>query len=105
VIEGLIATVMGAELKVLCTKRGEHHRTRSTEYREQAARFADDIDNPDPGGRNVSSPKKGLLDKAYEHGDAAANMEFLAEHLVDEESYRLGQSDLRALGIIRRMNY
>lgn len=99
-IEGLIATVLGQELRTLCAKRAEFHRGRSSEYAAQAVKFQDDPETPQ--NANTSSPKKALGDKAIEHADAAARMEFLAAHMVDDETYRLGNSDLSALGIIRR---
>ena len=100
-IEGLIAIVSGTELRSLCKARADFHRGRSAEYAAQAAKFRDEADTPLPGGMS-SSPRKSLEDKATEHADHAARMEFMAAHIVDAESYRLGNNDLAALGIVRR---
>ena len=101
-IEGLQATISGTELKHLCESRAAYRQSRAELYQSQAEAIKEDAsDTLHEPGSNSSSPRKGLIQKATEHSDEAAELRFIAAHLKANEDYQLGKSDLHRLGICR----
>lgn len=98
-IEGLKVTVSGTELRELCMKRAAHHRERAKVYEGQRI----SMEQNEIEGMNYSNgdPKRVLKDKWTEHESEAAELEFIAEHLVPVESYLLDAPALAKLGIAR----
>lgn len=98
-IEGLKVTVNGAELRELCMKRVVHHRERAKVYESQRV----SMEENEIGEMSYSNgdPKKVLKDKWTEHESEAAELEFIAEHLVTNENYLLDREALSKLGIAR----
>lgn len=96
-IEGLNVTIVGTELKELCTKRADHHRARAKVYADQQASMeANEI-----GEMTYSNgdPKRMLKDKTQQHESEAGELDFIAAHLVADEQYLLDSSALVKLGI------
>ncbi len=99
-IEGLKVTIVGAEVKELCEKRAQHHAARAAVYRDQKASMeANEI-----GEMNYSNgdPKRAVKDKQDQHEGDAAEMAFIAAHLIPTEQYLLDAAALAKLGISRR---
>lgn len=99
-IEGLKVTVVGTELRELCSKRAEHHRQRASVYAGQEASMeANEIEGM---GYSNGDPKRVLKDKRTQHEAEAGELDFIAAHLVGEEQYLLDSSALHKLGISQR---
>lgn len=98
-IEGLKVTIVGTELRDLCTKRAEHHRDRSKVYGEQIAM----MEKNEVEGMNYTGgdPKRALADKQTEHDSQAGEMAFIAAHIDLSENYLLDSQALVRLGIAK----
>lgn len=96
-IEGLKVTIVGTELRELCTKRAEHHRQRAKVYAGQKA----SMEENEIGEMTYSNgdPKRVLKDKQTQHESEAGELDFIAAHLVADEQYLLDSSALVKLGI------
>ena len=99
-IEGLKVTVDGKELTELCWARSQWHSERAELYRNQALSMEQ---NRLEGMQNTSAgnPVEQLKEKARTHESDASEMKFVAEHLVQSETYLLGREDLQKLGITK----
>lgn len=99
-IEGLKVTIVGTELKELCTKRAEHHRQRAKVYAGQKA----SMEENEIGEMSYSNgdPKRVLKDKQEQHEAESGELDFIAAHLVPTEDYLLDASALCKLGISKR---
>lgn len=99
-IEGLKVTVDGTELKELCAQRAEHHRQRAKVYAVQEATMqANEIEGMSYSG---GDPKRAVREKRELHESEAAELDFIAAHLVLNEQYLLDGAALAKLGISRR---
>lgn len=98
-VEGLKVTVKGGELIELCFKRAEYHRKRVAAY----AKGEKALDENELEGMNYSGgdPKRALAERKKKHDDEAAEMEFIAGHLLPDDDYLLDRNDLMRLGIVR----
>ena len=98
-IEGLKVTIQGRELKNLCLRRAEHHRERAATYQEQLA----NLESAEIEGMNYTGgdPKKALRDKKDQHRADAQEIEFIGEHVNEQEVYLLERDDLRRIGVVR----
>lgn len=99
-IEGLKVTVDGKELMDLCASRSRWHAERAELYRNQAVSIEA---NKLEGMHNTSAgnPAEQLKEKAKTHDSDAAELKFIAQHLVTSETYLLGREDLAKLGITK----
>ena len=99
-IEGLKVMVEGKELAELCWERSTWHIERAQLYRNQALSIEQ---NQLEGMANTSAgnPIEQLKDKARSHESDAAEMKFIAEHIVSSETYLLERDDLVKLGITK----
>lgn len=102
IIEGLLVTVPGQELKALAWKRATYHRDRAVTYRNQAQALADaGIDAPAFATSGNLDPKVGSINKAKEHEQQGDEMDFIAYHIDVTAVYQLDRSDLERLGIVK----
>jgi hypothetical protein len=81
-INGLQVDVKSVELKGIIKSRIEYHTDKAQTYEKQAGKL-----------------KEG---KAREHKDKAIHFQFLLDHVILDDVYRLGPSDLQLLGIASR---
>lgn len=96
-IEGLKVTIVGTELRELCTKRADHHLQLAKHYSDQQASMeANEIGEMTYSN---SDPKSVLKDKKKHHESEAGELDFIASHLVADEQYLLDSSALVKLGI------
>lgn len=100
-IDGLTVTVPGTEVRELCLKSAEHHRERAQAYAGQLASMEK---NEIEGSMHYSGadPKRSLKGKLEEHESEAAELDFIAKHLVLTEQYLLDSLALSRLGIARK---
>jgi len=98
VIEGLKVTVVGNELKSLCLARANYHTSRAKHYREQQTALPDADDG---AGQHSSkqSLEETIRSRIAHHEGEAAELQFIAGHLMDAAQYRLDRSALVKLGI------
>ena len=99
-IEGLKVTVGGIELAALCIKRAEHHEARAKQYAETLENMqrAEIEAAPYTNG----DPKRTVKEKQEQHENEAAEMRFIATHLIPSEQYQLDGNALYKLGISKR---
>ena len=96
-IDGLRIEVKSDELVAIMRGLHTHHVAKAKWYREQA-------DNLRAGGHGVTGhsndPTGSLENSAKGHDDKARMFQFMAEHVIGGETYRLEHSDLRMLEIV-----
>jgi hypothetical protein len=98
-IEGLQVTVDGKELILLCKDRVIHHLERAEKYLKQIVSMKESA--IEGMAYTNGDPIRPLEDKRASHEAEAAEMEFIANHLVAAETYLLGRDDLVKLGITK----
>lgn len=98
-IEGLRVTVSGVELRNLCKDRVIHHLERAEKYQQQIVSMKESAIE----GMNYTNgdPVRALTDKCASHEAEAAELAFIADHLMMTETYLLGKEDLVKLGITK----
>jgi hypothetical protein len=96
-IEGLKVTITGLELQKLCAERSGHHSNKAQILREQLPTL-DSLQVPNTSNR----PGDDARTKIKSHEFKAAEMCFIAAHIVPEETYVLDDNDLLKLGIADR---
>lgn len=99
-IEGLKVTILGSELRQLCSNRSLHHRNRASEYAAQVQNFTGA--KIESMGYTNGDPIKAMTDKRDEHLREAEEMEFISAHIDLNQEYLLERSDLYTLGIVSR---
>jgi hypothetical protein len=109
-VEGLQIDVPSEELKRIVAERAEHHATKAATYEAKAkdlqASIKDIEDDLEFGKTSMgATPAASLLNKAREHKDKAIHFKFILEHVIQNDTYRLGQNDLRLLGIATAHHY
>ena len=103
-IEGIKITIQGSELAQLCRNQALHHRRRvefwEKQLRDECAAPIDvmaslsGVDQKRVAGRKIS-----------EHRFHATELEFIAEHLENSETYQLTRSDFGFLGLAAHEGY
>lgn len=109
-INGLQVDVKSAELKSIIKSRIEYHTEKAEAYSKQALKLKQTIMNIEEdvshgkvsNGQDVS---QGMEGKAREHKDKAIHFQFLLDHVILDDVYRLGPQDLQLLGIAQRGYY
>ncbi len=99
-IEGIVVTLTGNELKKLCNEHAAHHRKRAKVYAGQIKNMEE---NQIEAAHNMTAgdPLANLKSRLDSHSDDAAEMKFIAAHLDLKEKYRLQREDLGRLGICK----
>lgn len=99
-IEGLKVTVNGHEVITLCENRAAHHRERAKVYADQVTSMEkNQIEGMNYSGGN---PLDNLRQKQEQHEDSAAELDFIAKHILPAETYLLDREALHKLGISQR---
>ncbi len=99
IIDGIICTVSGAELKELCRKRSEYHKNRAEYYLKQFQAIPEEDRSAPSGASNVKTPAQSMQDRFKTHDSESAELSFTAEHIKLDAEYRLDRQDLVRLGI------
>lgn len=99
-IEGLKFDVTSGELASHLAGRIDHHRERQEFYREKASALA----SGGAEGQEYTGgdPVRSLRESANKHANRADLFEFLQDHIIPSEKYRLEESDLTQLEILSR---
>ncbi len=106
-IVGLQVDVKSEELVKILEERRKHHEDKKAVYETQAAELKKVIKNIEEDMRvgkvSGGTPADNLEHKAREHGEKAGYYKFMIDHVIQNDTYRLGQEDLARLGIVARM--
>ena len=102
-IEGLHFDVPYEELKEHLGFKARHHDERRVFYEKQ-------VHVLDEGGAEAADfsggdPIKALRSKASDHRSRSELFQFLTDHLIEGEVYRLSQTDLVTLELISRLRF
>lgn len=96
-IEGLIVTLEALELRGLCQSRADFHRGRCDEYAKNlSALEASAIEGMNYTG---GDPKRAVKERMDTHRTEQYALQFIAGHLDMNQTYRLGNHDMKRLGI------
>lgn len=98
-IEGLKVTVSGVELAKLCVDRAKHHLERAEKYQLQITSM--NADRIEGMSYTNGDPVKTLEDRKSTHESEAFELDFIARHIVESETYLLQREDLVKLGITK----
>jgi hypothetical protein len=105
-VEGLQVDVSSVELKQIMRDRLDHHTRKAEAYFLQAQQLERSIagieDDLELGKVSGGTPIGRLRDKSREHRERESYFRFMIEHVVKDETYRLGRDDLMILGIQAR---
>jgi len=106
-INGLQVDVKSAELKSIIKSGIEYHTDKAQAYEKQAVNLRKTIANieEDTSHGKVSNGadvSQSMDSKSREHKDKAIHFQFLLDHVILDDVYRLGPADLQLLGIAQR---
>jgi hypothetical protein len=96
--------IPSAELKEHIQERATHHKKRAEWYAQQVEQLQKGHQRSADQDRHGGSfdPLDGLLNKVSEHQHKAAFFQFMADHIVPDEKYRLSESDLARIELLSR---
>lgn len=102
-IEGLHFDIEFEEMREHLRAKARHHDGRRVFYERQVKQLQD-------GGAEAmqysgGDPIKALGDKANSHEGRSVFFQFLADHLIEGETYRLKEADLRTLEFVSRASW
>lgn len=101
-VEGLQFDVKSEELKKIIETRVKYHTEKFEVYESKAAGLREalkGVDEETHGKVSNASPVSSLEDKARQHKDKAIHFQFMLDHVIVNDMYRLSQNDLHMLGI------
>jgi len=99
-IEGLHFDVEYKEMKEHLEQKAQHHFSRKQFYFSQAVKLVEgEVESMDYTG---GDPVKALNDKGKQHYARMEFFQFMADHLIKDETYRLSEGDLLTLEFISR---
>jgi hypothetical protein len=101
-VNGLQFDVQSDELKKIVQTRVEYHTEKADVYTTKAASLKEALNGVDEETRGKvsnGSPVGQLEDKAREHRNKAIHFQFMLDHVIQNDVYRLSQNDLHMLGI------
>ena len=107
-IEGLHFDIEFDEMKKHLLDKALHHLGRKDFYERQVRALGGELSSGLPEDRSPqysgqgNDPMEALRHKAVSHEGRATFFQFMAEHLVKGETYRLSESDLMTLEFISR---
>lgn len=99
-IEGLHFDIEFGEMQEHLRERARHHDERRVFYGKQAGTLEEG--KAEGMGYTGGDPIKALRDKEVSHTNRSELFQFMADHLVEGETYRLSDSDLMTLEFISR---
>ncbi len=107
-IEGLKFDIEFDEMGDHLREKAEHHDERRLFYEKQIRALGGGLAGELPEGRSPqysgqgNDPMEALRHKAISHEGKSTFFQFMADHLVEGETYRLSESDLMTLEFISR---
>jgi len=105
-INGLQVDVASDELTRIMQERLKYHQDKADVFEKNAAELMKTIKNIEEdmstGKVSGGNPAEQLQTKAREHKEKATYYKFMLEHVIKNDTYRLGQDDLARLGITAR---
>ena len=108
-IEGLKIDVKSAELKKILEERYGYHVEKSKTYSAAAQNLLASVkgieEDMSVGKVSHANPAQNLENQARTHHESSNYYKFMLEHVVQDDTYRLGQDDLRRLGIATATQY
>lgn len=96
-IEGLRIDVSSEEMKKILKDRVSYHSEKAEMYGSQVKAL-----EGEPTVDMTADPKKALRDRLRHHQRKWEFFNFLAEHVIPNETYRLSEIDLTRLEILSR---
>lgn len=99
-IEGLEFDVKASEMKVHLYTRVEHHDKKAKWHSDKAEEIGQGFTEDETRHKmsnSISNPKEQFVASARRHRAKASLFRFMAAHVVEGETYRLGESDLNKL--------
>lgn len=107
-VNGLQFDVQSEELKKIVQSRVKYHAEKAEVYETKAAQLREalkGVDEETPGKVSNASPAASLEDKARQHKDKMVHFQFMLDHVIVNDVYRLSQNDLHLLGISPDRHY
>lgn len=102
-IEGLQVDVKSDELGKILQGRVDYHSSKAKAYEEQSTKLRATMKNIEEdmevGKVSNGDPAQSMDQKAREHKDKAVHFQFMIDHVIQNDVYRLSQQDLSLLGI------
>lgn len=103
-IQGLFIDVPSTELKVMLEGRLKYHQDKVTMYQAQLAGLEKleaglDEEARRLGKTSTATPKESMQEAVKKHSNQVVYYKFMAEHVVPNETYRLGEQELTRLGV------
>lgn len=101
-IQGLQVDVQSDELKKIIKSRIDYHTERAALYESKAEEIRKSLEGVEEktiGKVSGGTPTQNLEDKAREHKDKLVHFQFMLDHVILNDVYRLSQQDLQLLGI------
>jgi hypothetical protein len=95
-IQGLVATLSGVELKNWLENAAIEHRKKTEFYEQQLAMYGDESPIVVSG-----EPREAIRRKVQEHKDKQGYFTFLLAHVDSNETYRLSTYELKEIGAIK----
>ena len=99
-IEGIKISMTTEKLRAHLQKRIEHHKGKAVFYTDQVKKLRENGVSENQGVSN--DPTRSLQNSAEDHTGRAGLFSVLAEHLIPNETYILGDHDLTRLELISR---
>jgi hypothetical protein len=111
-IEGMKLTISSGELKKLLQERVVFHNEKAAMLRAEAESLAPKLRGMEVAARHqgkygVSNSAQGdpaeqMAASADHHADRAVYFKFLAEHVIENETYLFTEMNLREIEVLRR---
>jgi len=98
-IQGIQLEITGKELVEHLEARAGHHLDRMAFYRRKVGEVGDEAPEveDEPAYSGHANPVEALKGKVRQHRKQAALFQFMAEHIVVDETYRITEQDLMRL--------
>lgn len=102
-VQGLQIEVTSEKLKAIMAERVTYHLQKAEAYEAQATKLRETMKNIEEdmelGKTSNGDPSQSMESKAREHKDKANHFQFMVDHVILNDMYRLGQQDMQMLGI------
>lgn len=106
-INGLLLDVKSSELKGILEERLKYHEDKRDLYELKAKELNKMVagieDDMQVGKVSGGTPVENLERQAKDHKEKAGYFKFMLDHVIQDDIYRLDQSDLVRLGITVRV--
>jgi len=109
-IQGLFIDVPSTELKAMLEDRRKYHQDKVSAYTQQLEGLeklesALGEEARRMGKTSTATPKENMEQAIQKHANQVIYYKFMAEHVVPNETYRLGDQELLRLGVQSERHY